>query len=36
MLIPEAAGLILQAGAMAAGVDAEIVYTGLRPGEKLH
>ncbi len=66
MLIPEAADLILQAGAMAAGgevfvldmgepvkildlarnmirlsgkelgVDAEIVYTGLRPGEKLH
>ena len=66
MLIPEAAGLILQAGAMAGGgevfvldmgepvkvldlarnmirlsgkelgVDAEIVYTGLRPGEKLH
>jgi len=66
MLIPEAAGLILQAGAMGdggevfvlemgepvkildlaknlirlsgkeLGVDAEIVYTGLRPGEKLH
>jgi len=66
MLIPEAAGLILQAGAMAQGgevfvlemgkpvkivdlagnmirlagrelgVDAEIVFTGLRPGEKLH
>jgi FlaA1/EpsC-like NDP-sugar epimerase len=66
MLIPEAAGLILQAGAMGQGgevfvldmgepvkivdlatnmirlsgkelgVDAEIVYTGLRPGEKLH
>jgi FlaA1/EpsC-like NDP-sugar epimerase len=66
MLIPEAAGLILQAGAMGkggevfvldmgepvkivdlaknlirlssreTGVDAEIVYTGLRPGEKLH
>ena len=66
MLIPEAAGLILQAGAMASGgevfvldmgkpvrivdlaknmirlsgkelgIDAEIVYTGLRPGEKLH
>jgi FlaA1/EpsC-like NDP-sugar epimerase len=66
MLIPEAAGLILQAGAMVQGgevfvlvmgepvrivelaknmirlsgreldVDAEIVYTGLRPGEKLH
>ena len=66
MLIPEAAGLILQAGAMGEGgevfvldmgepvkivdlaknlirlsgkelgVDAEIVYTGLRPGEKLH
>jgi FlaA1/EpsC-like NDP-sugar epimerase len=66
MLIPEAAGLILQAGAMGAGgevfvldmgepvkivdlaknlirlsgkelgVDAEIVFTGLRPGEKLH
>jgi FlaA1/EpsC-like NDP-sugar epimerase len=66
MLIPEAAGLILQAGAMAEGgevfvldmgdpvkivdlaknlirlsgkelgVDAEIVFTGLRPGEKLH
>jgi FlaA1/EpsC-like NDP-sugar epimerase len=66
MLIPEAAGLILQAGAMgeggevfvlemgepikiidlaenlirlsgrALGVNAEIVYTGLRPGEKLH
>lgn len=66
MLIPEAAGLILQAGAMASGgevfvldmgkpvaivdlarnmirlsgkelgVDAEIVFTGLRPGEKLH
>lgn len=66
MLIPEAAGLILQAGAMAEGgevfvldmgepvkildlaknlirlsgkelgVDADIVYTGLRPGEKLH
>jgi FlaA1/EpsC-like NDP-sugar epimerase len=66
MLIPEAASLILQAGAMARGgevfvldmgspvkivdlatnlirlsgkelgVDAEIVYTGLRPGEKLH
>jgi FlaA1/EpsC-like NDP-sugar epimerase len=65
MLIPEAAGLILQAGAMGQGsevfvldmgdpvrivdlaknliqlsgkelgVDAEIVYTGLRPGEKL-
>ncbi len=65
MLIPEAAGLILQAGAMGAGgevfvldmgepvrivdlarnmirlsgkeegVDAEIVFTGLRPGEKL-
>jgi FlaA1/EpsC-like NDP-sugar epimerase len=66
MLIPEAAGLILQAGAMGQGgevfvldmgqpvkivdlaenlirlmgkelgVDAEIVFTGLRPGEKLH
>jgi FlaA1/EpsC-like NDP-sugar epimerase len=66
MLIPEAAGLILQAGAMGQGsevfmldmgepirivdlaknvirlsgkelgVNAEIVYTGLRPGEKLH
>jgi FlaA1/EpsC-like NDP-sugar epimerase len=66
MLIPEAAGLILQAGAMGLGsevfvldmgdpvkimdlaknlirlsgkelgVDAEIVFTGLRPGEKLH
>jgi FlaA1/EpsC-like NDP-sugar epimerase len=66
MLIPEAAGLILQAGSMGQGgevfvldmgepvkivdlaknlirlsgkelgVDAEIVYTGLRPGEKLH
>ncbi len=66
MLIPEAAGLILQAGAMGEGgevfvldmgqpvkivdlaknmirlsgkelgVDAEIVYMGLRPGEKLH
>jgi FlaA1/EpsC-like NDP-sugar epimerase len=66
MLIPEAAGLILQAGAMGdggevfvldmgapvkivdlaknmihlsgkeLGVDAEIVITGLRPGEKLH
>jgi FlaA1/EpsC-like NDP-sugar epimerase len=66
MLIPEAAGLILQAGAMGMGgevfvldmgepvkiidlaknlirlsgkelgVDAEIVFTGLRPGEKLH
>lgn len=66
MLIQEAAGLILQAGAMGEGgevfvldmgepvkivdlaknlirmsgkelgVDAEIVYTGLRPGEKLH
>jgi FlaA1/EpsC-like NDP-sugar epimerase len=66
MLIPEAAGLILQAGAMGAGgevfvldmgkpvkivdlamnmvrlsgkelgVNAEIVFTGLRPGEKLH
>jgi FlaA1/EpsC-like NDP-sugar epimerase len=66
MLIPEAAGLILQAGAMGTGgevfvldmgnpvrivdlavdlirlsgrepgVDAEIVFTGLRPGEKLH
>jgi len=66
MLIPEAAGLILQAGAMGEGgevfvldmgqpvkiaelaanmirlsgkelgVDAEIVYNGLRPGEKLH
>ncbi len=66
MMIPEAAGLILQAGAMGRGnevfvlemgnpvkiadlaanmirlsgreigVDAEIVYTGLRPGEKLH
>jgi FlaA1/EpsC-like NDP-sugar epimerase len=66
MLIPEAAGLILQAGAMGQGgevfvldmgepvkivdlaknlirlsgkelgLDAEIVYTGLRPGEKLH
>jgi FlaA1/EpsC-like NDP-sugar epimerase len=66
MLIPEAAGLILQAGAMGKGgevfvldmgdpvkivdlaknlirlsgkelgVDAEIVFTGLRPGEKLH
>jgi FlaA1/EpsC-like NDP-sugar epimerase len=66
MLIPEAAGLILQAGGMAEGgevfvldmgepmkiidlaknlihlsgkelgVDAEIVFTGLRPGEKLH
>ena len=66
MLIPEAASLILQAGAMAKGgeifildmgqpvrivdlaqnlirlagkeigEDAEIVYTGLRPGEKLH
>jgi FlaA1/EpsC-like NDP-sugar epimerase len=66
MLITEAAGLILQAGAMGEGgevfvldmgepvkivdlaknlirlsgkelgVDAEIVYTGLRPGEKLH
>lgn len=66
MLIPEAAGLILQAGVMGAGgevfvlnmgepvkivelaknlirlsgrtldKDAEIVYTGLRPGEKLH
>jgi FlaA1/EpsC-like NDP-sugar epimerase len=66
MLIPEAAGLILQAGSMGEGgevfvldmgepvkivdlarnlirlsgkeegVDAEIVYTGLRPGEKLH
>ena len=66
MLIAEAAGLILQAGAMGQGgevfvldmgepvkivdlaknlirlsgkelgVDAEIVYTGLRPGEKLH
>jgi len=66
MLIPEAAGLILQAGAMAEGgevfvldmgepvkivdlaknlirlsgkelgVDADIEYTGLRPGEKLH
>jgi len=66
MLIPEAAGLILQAGAMGRGgevfvldmgqpvkivdmaenlirlmgkelgVDAEIVFTGLRPGEKLH
>jgi FlaA1/EpsC-like NDP-sugar epimerase len=66
MLIPEAAGLILQAGAMGEGgevfvldmgepvkiidlaknlirlsgkelgVDAEIVFTGLRPGEKLH
>ena len=66
MLIPEAAGLVLQAGAMGVGgevfvldmgepvrivdlamnlirlsgrelgVDAEIVFTGLRPGEKLH
>ena len=66
MLIPEAAGLILQAGAMGEGgevfvldmgepvkivdlamnmirlsgkelgADAEIVFTGLRPGEKLH
>ena len=66
MLIPEAVGLILQAGSMGRGgevfmldmgnpvrifdlamnlirlsgkelgVDAEIVYTGLRPGEKLH
>ena len=66
MLIPEAAGLILQAGAMGKGgevfvlemgepikivdlaenlvrlsgrelgVNAEIVFTGLRPGEKLH
>jgi FlaA1/EpsC-like NDP-sugar epimerase len=66
MLIPEAAGLILQAGAMGEGgevfvldmgepvkivdlaknlirlsgkelgLDAEIVFTGLRPGEKLH
>ena len=66
MLIPEAAGLIIQAGAMGQGgevfvldmgdpvkivdlaenlirlmgkepgVDAEIVFTGLRPGEKLH
>ena len=66
MLIPEACGLILQAGAMGQGgevfmldmgepvrivdlarnmirlsgkeegVDAEIVFTGLRPGEKLH
>ena len=66
MLIPEAAGLILQAGAMGEGgevfvldmgdpvrivdlaenlirlsgkelgVDIEIVFTGLRPGEKLH
>ena len=66
MLIPEAAGLILQAGAMGdggevfvldmgvsvkivdlannlirlsgkeLGVNAEIVFTGLRPGEKLH
>jgi FlaA1/EpsC-like NDP-sugar epimerase len=66
MLIPEAAGLILQAGAMGEGgevfvldmgnpvkiadlaanmirlsgkelgVDAEIVFSGLRPGEKLH
>jgi FlaA1/EpsC-like NDP-sugar epimerase len=66
MLIPEAVGLILQAGAMGTGgevfvlemgepvkivdlaenlirlagrelgVDAEIVFTGLRPGEKLH
>jgi FlaA1/EpsC-like NDP-sugar epimerase len=66
MLIPEAAGLILQAGAMGKGgevfvldmgepvkildlaknlirlsgkelgVDADIVFTGLRPGEKLH
>jgi len=66
MLIPEAAGLILQAGAMGEGgevfvldmgepvkildlaknlirlsgkelgVDAEILFTGLRPGEKLH
>ncbi|MBP2676816.1 MAG: pglF [Deltaproteobacteria bacterium] len=66
MLIPEAAGLILQAGAMGEGgevfvldmgepvkildlaknlirlsgkeegFDAEIVFTGLRPGEKLH
>lgn len=66
MLIPEAAGLILQAGAMGEGgevfvldmgkpvriydlaanmvrlagkelgVDAEIVFNGLRPGEKLH
>ncbi len=66
MLIPEAAGLILQAGSMGEGgevfvldmgepvkivdlaknlirlsgkelgVDAEIVFTGLRPGEKLH
>jgi FlaA1/EpsC-like NDP-sugar epimerase len=66
MLIPEAAGLILQAGAMGTGgevfvldmgepvtildlaknmirlsgrelgVDTEIVFTGLRPGEKLH
>lgn len=66
MLIPEAAGLILQAGSMGRGgevfvldmgepvkimdlaknliqlsgkeigVDAEIVFTGLRPGEKLH
>jgi FlaA1/EpsC-like NDP-sugar epimerase len=66
MLIPEAAGLILQAGAMGQGgevfvlnmgepvkivdlaknlirlsgrkldKDAEIVYTGMRPGEKLH
>jgi len=66
MLIPEAAGLILQAGAMGEGgevfvldmgepvkivdlaknlirlsgkelgVNAEIVFTGLRPGEKLH
>jgi FlaA1/EpsC-like NDP-sugar epimerase len=66
MLIPEAAGLILQAGSMGQGgevfvldmgepvkivdlaenmirlsgkeigLDAEIVYTGLRPGEKLH
>ncbi|HEY5997643.1 MAG TPA: nucleoside-diphosphate sugar epimerase/dehydratase [Candidatus Deferrimicrobiaceae bacterium] len=66
MLIPEAAGLIVQAGAMGEGgevfvlemgepvrivdlatelirlsgrtpgIDAEIVFTGLRPGEKLH